>query len=180
MLDVPPLALRPVRLDDWERIHEWAQRPEVCRYQPWGPNTAAQTRAFVESTVAEMATRPEHRVFAAEQPDGTVVGIADLTVTSVESATAEMGYAVHHDLWGRGHATAIGELALELAFDDLGMHRVEATCDPRNVASARVLRKLGMTYEGRLRQNLRLRDGWRDSELFGILADEWRSGRGRD
>ncbi|GLX06180.1 hypothetical protein Misp03_31070 [Microbispora sp. NBRC 16548] len=55
------------------------------------------------------------------------------------------------------------------------MHRVYATCDPRNTASAAVLNKLGMTYEGHLRHTMKLRDGWRDSAIFSILATEWRT-----
>jgi ribosomal-protein-alanine N-acetyltransferase len=169
------LSLRPIRQEDWMRIHEWAQRPEVVQHQPWGPNTPEQTRAFVDQVLAEMAEDPGRRVLAAETSDGTVVGIGDLSVVSVENATAEVGYAVHHDLWGRGYATRIGELLLAEAFEEMGLHRVQATCHPDNLASARVLRKLGMTHEGRLRQNLRLRDGWRDSELFSILDREWQA-----
>ncbi|MET9021423.1 GNAT family protein [Actinopolymorpha sp. NPDC004070] len=52
-----------------------------------------------------------------------------------------------------------------------------ATCDPRNAGSAALLRRLGMAYEGRLRHTMLLRDGWRDSETFGILEDEWRARR---
>jgi len=50
---------------------------------------------------------------------------------------------------------------------------VAATCDPRNEASAVVLAKIGMIYEGRLRHSIRIRDGWRDSDIYGILASEW-------
>jgi RimJ/RimL family protein N-acetyltransferase len=52
-------------------------------------------------------------------------------------------------------------------------HRVFATCDPRNVASAAVLRNLGLEHDGRLRHTLLLRDGWRDSDVYSILEPEW-------
>ena len=67
-----------------------------------------------------------------------------------------------------------------MSFTELGLHRVFATCDPRNVASGRVLRRLGMTHEGRLREALLIRDGWRDSDVYGILAHEWSAGWGSD
>ncbi|MFF4050393.1 GNAT family N-acetyltransferase [Streptomyces chartreusis] len=57
----------------------------------------------------------------------------------------------------------------------MGLHRIFATCDPRNLGSARVLTKLGMTYEGRLRHTAWIRDGWRDSLTFSILEEEWRA-----
>lgn len=53
------------------------------------------------------------------------------------------------------------------------LHRVVATCDPRNLVSAAILQKVGMTFEGRLRHTMQIRDGWRDSSAFSILADEW-------
>jgi [ribosomal protein S5]-alanine N-acetyltransferase len=60
-------------------------------------------------------------------------------------------------------------------FAELGLHRVFGTCDPRNVASARVLRKLGMTHEGHMRHTALIRDGWRDSDLYALLEHEWRA-----
>lgn len=61
-------------------------------------------------------------------------------------------------------------------FEELSqVERVEATCDPRNVGSETVLRRIGMTYEGTLRHTWYIRDGWRDSEVFSILRDEWAS-----
>jgi [ribosomal protein S5]-alanine N-acetyltransferase len=56
----------------------------------------------------------------------------------------------------------------------MDLHRVMATCDPRNLASTAVLTKVGMTFEGRLRHTMEIHDGWRDSRIFSILADEWR------
>ncbi len=73
----------------------------------------------------------------------------------------------------RALARPSGRLLLRIGFQQLSLHRVYATCHPRNVASAAILRKLGMTYEGRLRHTLLLRDGWADSELFSILEPEW-------
>jgi RimJ/RimL family protein N-acetyltransferase len=55
----------------------------------------------------------------------------------------------------------------------MDLHRVMGTCDPRNLPSAAVLQKVGMTFEGRLRHTTEIRDGWRDSSVFSILADEW-------
>ena len=61
---------------------------------------------------------------------------------------------------------------LRLGFGEHGRHRIFGTCDPRNLASAAVLRKIGMRYEGRMRGTAYIRDGWRDSELYAILVDD--------
>ena len=61
----------------------------------------------------------------------------------------------------------------DLAFADSDVERVQGTCDPRNTASASVLRRVGFLFEGTMRHSARLRDGWRDSEMYSILREEW-------
>jgi RimJ/RimL family protein N-acetyltransferase len=78
---------------------------------------------------------------------------------------------------GRGLGAALGSELLRIGFAEPGFHRIRGTCDPRNLGSAGVLRKLDMPYEGRLRHSMLIRDGWRDSERFSILEEEWRSRR---
>lgn len=160
------LTLRPLAIEDTPAVHEWARLPEACRYQTWGPNSYAQTQEYVRDAVAAPA---ERRVFGM-LVDGEVVGGAELNLRG--PSTAEIGYTVHPKWWGRGLATAAARELLRMGFGEHGRHRVYATCDPRNVASAAVLRKVGMRYEGRMRGTAYLRDGWRDSDLYAILADD--------
>lgn len=168
------VRLRPLRFDDWSRVHEWGSSDTVCRYQPWGPNTLAETQEFVRAAVDAWSGRPQTRyAWAAVTVDQGVVGMGDLRIRSVKWRQLDFGYVVHLDHWGQGIATAIARQITDFAFRTLGAHRVEATCDPRNLASARVLTKLGLTHEGRRRQVIELRDGWRDSDIYSILEHEW-------
>jgi [ribosomal protein S5]-alanine N-acetyltransferase len=159
------VTLRPLGLDDLDAVHSWASLPESCRYQTWGPNTYEQTQAFVHAAVAGT-----DRLAFAIVVDGGVVGSASLTLRVRSSA--EIAYIVHPRRWGQGIATAAARQLLELGFDEHGRHRIFATCDPRNVASAAVLKKIGMRYEGRMRGTALIRDGWRDSDLYARLVDD--------
>jgi ribosomal-protein-alanine N-acetyltransferase len=173
------LTLRRPRRDDWERVHEWTSTIDACRFQTWGPNTPEETRAFVDAAVESWnVTQDVQRryVWAAEHEDLGVVGLGELHVTDAVNRQGEISYAVHTDLWGRGLARTIARELLRIGFEERRLHRIVGTCDPRNVASERVLRSVGMTYEGRARGTLLLRDGWRDSLLFSVLEDEWRQG----
>lgn len=174
------LRLRPIAVSDTARIHEWAALPEACQYQPWGPNTYADTQAFVAEAVEAWAVDPQRRwAWAAVDPSDVVVGIGEVKMRG--SNRAEISYGVHVELWGQGVGSSIGHLLSEWAFAHLAeLERLEATCDPRNVASESVLRRVGMSYEGTLRHVLRIRDGWRDSEVFSILRSEWVAGQGPD
>lgn len=158
------VTLRPLELADIDAVHDWARMPESCRYQAWGPNTLEQTQHFVQAAIA--AT--DRRVFAVSVDD-EVVGTA--TLRRHGRSSAEITYGIHPRRWGQGIATAAARELLRLGFGD-GCHRIFATCDPRNVASAAVMRKVGMQHEGRMRGTVLIRDGWRDSDLYAKLATD--------
>lgn len=169
------LELREFTIEDWSAVHEYASRSEACRFQPWGPNSSEESRAFVEEAVAAAKQEPRTRYALAVvlAATGELIGTAELHVRSSRFRTGELAYIVNPDYWGQGYATEAARAVLKFGFGDLGLHRIFGTCDPRNTASARVLQKVGMTYEGRLRETILIRDGWRDSEVYSILEQEW-------
>jgi len=163
--------------DDWLAVHEWASTDVACRYQPWGPNTERETREFVDQAVASWLVQPQERFVWIAERSGMVVGLGELKLRSRRWGQADISYAVDTRHWGQGLGTAIATELLTHAFQSLDLHRVAGTCDPRNLASDAVLRRIGMTYEGRMRHTIRLRDGWRDSNLYSMLSDEWLDGK---
>ena len=169
------VILRPLEAADSAAVHAWAQQAEFCRFQSWGPNTEADTHAFVAEAVAAWSQNPQTRYVYIASVEGEPIGSGELIVRHARFRQGEIAYGLHPDLWGRGFGTALGGELLRIGFDGLGLHRIRATCDPRNLGSAGVLRRLGMTYEGRQRHTMLIRDGWRDSEMFSLLEDEWRS-----
>jgi len=72
--------------------------------------------------------------------------------------------------WGLGYATEAAAALLRYGFDQLGLHKISASCDPENIGSVRVLTKIGMRQEGHLRDQHRVRGQWRDRLLFAALA----------
>jgi [ribosomal protein S5]-alanine N-acetyltransferase len=169
------VVLRELRPTDWHGIHSYASLPEACRYQAWGPNTEEQSRAFCDRQIAAAAEEPRGLYALAITGGGgdAIIGMASLHVRSFEHAQADISYIVHPREWGKGYATDSALLLLELGFSELHLHRIYATCDPRNIASVRVLEKIGMTLEGKLRESMHIRDGWRDSLFYSILLQEW-------
>ena len=72
-------------------------------------------------------------------------------------------------MWGRGLATEAGRAVVDHAFDVLGLNRLEADVDPRNVSSARVLERLRFRQEGLLRERRIVASEISDSALYGLL-----------
>lgn len=90
--------------------------------------------------------------------------------------SAELGYWVGVPFWGRGYATEAAARLLHYGFSDWGLNRIEAHHLVRNPASGRVMQKLGMQYEGTLRQKVRKWGRFEDVAIYGLLANEWREG----
>ncbi|WP_432573589.1 GNAT family N-acetyltransferase [Kineococcus sp. SYSU DK005] len=146
------LLLRAFTPGDVEAVHAYAGDPEVCRYTDWGPNTPAQSQAFIDEVLAASAAeQPDSMTWAvtiAGAEAGDVIGACSATVTSHEHRRGVMGYVLARAHWGRGYATEAAAAVLGFAREELGLARVEATCRPGNVASQRVLTRIGMRREG--------------------------------
>ncbi len=176
-LETTHLVLREISLDDVDAIHAYAANPEVVQYMAWGPNSFEQTRKFCAERVANRKdpNRASYELAINVKPGSVAVGAIGLRVKSVENREGELGYVLHPVYWGKGYMTEAARRMLEFGFDELKLHRISAFAEPANTASIRVMTRLGMTYEGTLRQNVRIKHGYRDSALHAILSDEWRA-----
>jgi ribosomal-protein-alanine N-acetyltransferase len=135
----------------------------------WGPNSAADTRAFLDE-VAALPPAPRDRYPLAIEVDGQLIGGAELRVVSAANRRGEIGYVLGRRWWGQGYATEAAGLLVRFGFENLGLHKVTATCHPDNTGSARVLTKVGMSPEGHLRDHVLVRGQWQDRLLFGIVG----------
>ncbi len=172
------LILREFREDDFAAVHEYGCDPEVVRYMPWGPNSEEDTRSFIERAIVCRLDDPRHtyELAVALKDGGRLVGGCGIHAINFSNRSAYMGYCFHRDAWGRGYATEASRALLAFGFGQLGLHRMAATCDTGNAASAKVLEKIGMRREAHLREDTLLRGQWRDSYLYAILEDEWKEG----
>ncbi len=173
------LRLREWREDDWVQAHVYASDPEVVRYLDWGPNTEDETRAFIRDTMhaRQASPRLHYDLAVALAESDEVIGGCRIWIESAEHREASIGYSLARTQWGHGYATELARGLLRVGFESLGLHRIWAIVEPENVVSARVLEKLGMQREGRLRDHRYAKGRWRDSVLYAILAPEWTSGR---
>ena len=170
------LLLRPPTGADLDVVLGWRNHREVTR---WLLHTEVEAESFRQSW-RRAATDPlDHSAVALA--DGLVVGTLSLTVhdgmgqgpSAVRGCEGQLGYLVDPAHHGRGHATEIARAGLDLAFGDLGLRRVTAGCFADNVASWRVLEKVGMRREQHgVRDSWHAELGWVDGFTYAVLADE--------
>lgn len=173
-IQTPRLILRSFRRDDFNAVHSYGSNLDVVRYTTFGPNTEQDTRDFITRSIAEVNAEPRlnYNYAVVYKSDNRLIGGVGVMIASLENRSAELGYVFHKDAWGHGYATEAARALLDLAFGHLNMHRVFARCFAENAASENVMKKLGMQYEGRMRDDIWRNGAWHDVLIYAILAKD--------
>lgn len=170
----PRLTLREFRKDDVDAVLALVGDDRVTRWLSFDSRSREQAASMIDGVIERTQHQPRTEYYlGAVLDDDRVIGFARLGLSGVQAA--KLGYAVAADFWGQGYATEAARLAIEFGFRDLQLHRISAAIGPDNAPSLAVIRRLGMQYEGRLRDHVFTNGAWRDSELYSILTDEWRT-----
>jgi RimJ/RimL family protein N-acetyltransferase len=172
-------------LNDTDALLAYRGRPDVCRYLPFEPMDE-------QVLTARLAGDLGHREITAEgqaltlgvelAATGRLVGDVVLFFRSAQHAGGEIGYVFHPDVAGQGYAAEACAAVLDLAFDDsggLGLHRLVARMDARNVASVRLASQLGMRREAHFRSSEMFKGAWTDLVIYALLDHEWHARRPR-
>jgi ribosomal-protein-alanine N-acetyltransferase len=168
------ILLRELKETDCQAVLEYASDPEVVRYMDWGPNSKEETEAFINRSLDAQNERPRlHYTLAITLIDNKkLIGSCGISVSNPDNREGWIGYCLNKLFWNKGYATETARALLDFGFSELNLHRIFATCDPANLASARVLEKIGMKREGHLRQHKWAKGKWRDSYLYAIVHPE--------
>ncbi len=164
------LLLRKPRLEDARAIFEsWAQDQDVTRYLTWRPHERIeQTQEFIRGCLRAWEGETRFPYMITLKETGEVIGMID---PRIEGPKMGIGYGAARAHWGKGYVTEATRAIIDWAFQQPSMYRVYATTDIENVASRRVLEKVGMQCEGILRKYIlhpNISDVPRDSYIYAI------------
>jgi [ribosomal protein S5]-alanine N-acetyltransferase len=176
LLETQRLILREFRQTDWQAVYEYRSDPEVARYMDFRPNTEQESKIFISVALANQKAQPRQSFnFALEKrTDNRLIGSCMLRITGIENKEGDIGYILNRRYWNQGYITEAAARVISFGFEQLGLHRIYSTCYPANIASYRVMEKIGMQREGCLREVRFIKDTWCDSLLYSILEQEWR------
>jgi RimJ/RimL family protein N-acetyltransferase len=196
-LETPRLILRRFEDRDIEALYRYRNDPEVARYQGWDvPYSYDDAEAMVKEMkvvpfghpgrwvqlaieLKSTETKPDGFKYAGLKSEvgkngGTMIGDAGFVVLENEPQQAEIGFTLDRAYQGQGYGSeAIRRLLDALFAPPLQLHRVRANIDPLNLASARLLERLGFRHEGRLIESLSFKGRWADEDWYAILRREW-------
>lgn len=177
------LTLRLMTEADVDDVFAYQSREDVCEYLLHAPRSRDEVAEMVAkySAATRLAQDDDWIEPAIElaMPDGSrrVIGHMYLNLASVENLGAEIGWTLHPDFFGQGYASEAATAVLDLAFGELGLHRVRAELDPRNDASIALCRRLGMREEALFVKDLMFKGDWADTGVYAILDEEWAARR---
>ena len=175
------LRLRPFTSADTEALYALHSNAYVLRYwdsPAWTEPARAERFLAASRQLAEEGTGA--RLAIELVSDTSFLGWCSLTRWHPVYRSAALGYCLDAEAWGHGYATESAGAVLQWAYDTLDLNRVQAETDTRNIASARVLEKLGFVREGTLREDCVVNGEVSDSWVYGLLRRHWRPLSGGD
>jgi ribosomal-protein-alanine N-acetyltransferase len=169
------LLLREFCLEDQAAVHAYASDPEVTKHTSWGPNNLQTTRAVLGQWVMEQNEWPRTSIPLGIELCAEKKLVGGTGFASIADGTGVFGFVLHRNYWGAGIATEASRALLKFGFETLGLHRIVAECFVEQTVSIRIFEKLRMRREDHFLKNARKAGIWRDTYLYAVLEDEWRS-----
>jgi RimJ/RimL family protein N-acetyltransferase len=174
-LETGRLILREFSESDWQDVLAYQSKPEYLSLSTWAQRSKLDVQDFVQQFITWRKARPRTKFQLAItlRVDRKLVGICGLRIGRIGAHQAELGYEIDPNYWGQGYATEAARPMLTFGFGHRNIHRIWAWCLHKNQASARVLEKIGMQQEGRLREHKQIKGQRWDSLIYSILRQEW-------
>ena len=168
------LILRLLADSDAQSLFEMYSHPEVMRYWSSPPLTELfQIQQMLADIHDDYRTGHSLQIGIERKADSLLVGTCALFHFHFPSRRAELGYALGRPFWKLGYMHEALQALIGYAFDTLDLNRLEADIDPRNLASAKTLERLGFQKEGHLRERWIVSGEISDTGFYGLLRRDW-------
>ena len=174
-IETDRLILRQFTMDDAGAMYRnWCNDDEVTKYLSWHSHrTVDETQAIVSGWV-DCGINGYKWAITLKSHGNEPIGSLCITRIDEKTEMAHFGYALGRAWWNQGIMTEALCAVIDYLFDEVGFNRIESRHDVENIGSGAVMRKCGMTYEGRSRQSHRNNQGLRDMDNYAILAKDHR------
>ena len=166
MLEGKNVNLRVAEKEDFSLASQWINNLEYVGEFQFSPQ---MSRTDIEKSFGSMG--PEAKSFFVEKKDGTEIGSIG---HRPEGKAQEIGFSMLPSERGKGFCSEAAQIMVDYLFLSKDIVRIQAHADTENVASQKVLEKIGFRKEGVVRKNSFVRGEWRDDYMYSILREEWK------
>ena len=173
-IETERLLLRKITLNDASDMFEYASNPEVSEYTMWSTHVSIEdTKYFLKSLTKMYKKRELVDWGIVHKAEKKFIGTCGFVEWSMTHSRAEIGYALSARYWSEGYMSEAVNAIIEFGFREMLLNRVMGRCEVHNIASARVMEKVGMQLEGILRQQLFVKGKYWDLKIYSILREEF-------
>lgn len=173
-LQTPRLTVRVAELQDLPALMDINGDDEVTRFLPYTTwADIADSKAWFERMAVLQAKGDALQLVVVLRQSARPIGTCLLFAFDAPNSRAEIGFVLGRQHWGHGYMREAAEAVMRCAFTTMGLRRLEATIDCRNVASARLLERLGFVREGTQRQRSVTKGCLVDWGLYACLHSDW-------
>lgn len=172
-LESARLLLRPLREADAEAMFAYTSQPESFRFLRRDPHRSVQEDLeFIQRAEEGYRTHKEFIWGIEEKESGALVGTCRLFGLSAQDGRGEVSYLMHQTYRRRGYTSEAISRVIRYAFDEIGLHRVQAHCVSGNIGSERVMQKCGMQLEGEQRESVCFHGRYENIKTYSIIREE--------
>ena len=172
-LETERLILRKLHLEDAKDVFEYASDPEVAKYVTWEPHKSIEDSINLIKFTHERYEKKEGIIWGiVYKENNKVIGTCDIS-PAIKHFRAEIAYALSKDYWGKGLMNEAVKEVIRFGFEKMNLNRIQAMCIPENIGSYRVMEKVGMKYEGLIREYMYIKGKFQDLKLYSILRREY-------
>ncbi len=174
ILETERLILRKVTIEDIQDMYLYGSDEEVSKYVTWNTHeTISDTKGFVEFVLNKYENKQVSPWGIECKENGKFIGTIEFVWWQPNNKTAEIGYVISKDYWGKGLTSEVAKEIIKFGFEKMNLVRIQARCDVENIGSARVMEKAGMSFEGIIRKGIFVKGMHRDLKMYSILKEEF-------
>ncbi|MEZ2238447.1 GNAT family N-acetyltransferase [Microcoleus sp.] len=173
-IETERLLLRKITLNDANDMFEYGSDPLVSQYTMWSTHTSIEdTKSFLRSLTKMYKKRELIDWGIVHKSEQKLIGTCGYVEWSMNNSRAQIGYALSRKYWNQGYMSEAVSAIIDFGFREMSLNKIEARCAQENIASARVMEKVGMQLEGILKQHLFAKDTYWNLKIYGILREDF-------
>lgn len=172
-IETSRMILRPIAIEDCEMVFNYRSDKETNLYQSWIPDSIDEVQSFISKNPIQInIPNTWFQLVIIRKQDNQVIGDIGLHFLD-DNHQAEIGITLSKRSQNQGYATEAMRLVLSYLFSDLNKHRIIASIDPKNIASMRLMNRLGFRKEAHFRESYFQNGKWADDVIFAMLRSEY-------
>ncbi|WP_057912899.1 GNAT family N-acetyltransferase [Peribacillus muralis] len=164
------LVMRKITMEDAEDMFAYTSIPEVSRFVTWEAHRSlSDTKDFIQQVMQSYEDQKIAPWGIQHKESGKLIGTIDYVTWQVNHNSAEIGYVLAPEYWGKGLITEAVREILTFGFEHMNLVRIQARCFVDNLGSERVMQKAGMSFEGIVRKGMFVKGKHVDLKTYSII-----------